>query len=190
MSNINTATRRKQWVMTGVCVAVALGVGGGIWAYTHHQASLKNATKPKVMDMTGSVVTSSFTDNPATAALAQQQNKTSALESSVNQLKTDQQQQNEALKQQLSKIMDAMSKLQSQPPSAPVPSAPPSGPANGPGAGTNGPVATGPAGPAQWNVTDPNRGPGAGRAVSFIRGKVRDRAPVFTPAPARGTWGA
>ena len=120
MSNINTATRRKQWVMTGVCFAVALGIGGGIWGYTHHQASLKNATKPKAVDMTGSVVTTSFTDNLATAALAQQQNKTSALENSLSQLKADQQQQNDAVKQQLTKIMDAMSKLQAQPATAPV----------------------------------------------------------------------
>ena len=189
MSNINTTTRRKQWVVTGVCVAVALGVGGGIWAYTHHQAELKNPTKPKAVDMTGGVVTSSFTDNLATAALAQQQNKTSALESSVNQLKTDQQQQNEALKQQLSKIMDAMSKLQSQPPSAPVPGAPPSGPANGPGAGTNGPVATGPASPAQWNVTDPNRGPGGGQGSQFYPGQGQGQGAGFYPGTGSGHLG-
>lgn len=188
MSNINTITRRKQWVMTGVCVAVALGIGGGIWAYTHHQASLKNPTKPKVVDMTGGVVTSSFTDNVATAALTQQQNKTSALENSVNQLKTDQQQQSEALKQQLAKIMDAMSKLQSQQSATPAASTSASSTPTGPGMGT-GPVATGPAGAAQWNVTDPNKGPAAGQGSHFYPGQGQGQGTGFYPGTGTGHLG-
>ncbi|MGC0880106.1 hypothetical protein WKG84_21690 [Pantoea agglomerans] len=46
MSNINTATRRRQWVIAGVAAAVMLAVGGGIWAYSHHEAEL-NQPAPK-----------------------------------------------------------------------------------------------------------------------------------------------
>lgn len=108
----------------------------------------------------------------------------------MNQLKTDQQQQNEALKQQLSKIMDAMSKLQSQPAGTPAASAPSSGAANGPGAGTTGPVATGPASPAQWNVTDPNRGPAAGQGSQFYPGQGQGQGAGFYPGTGSGhLWG-
>ncbi|PKE27619.1 conjugal transfer protein TraB [Rahnella sp. AA] len=187
MSNINTTTRRNQWVMTGVCIAVMLGIGGGVWAYQHHQAALKTPAKQQAADMTGGVVTSSFTDNVATSALTQQQNKTSALENSVNQLKTDQQQQNEALKQQLAKIMDAMSKLQTQPAAAPVASAPATPAPTGPGMSANGPVATGPASTAQWNVTTPNGGPTPGQGNAFYPGQGQGSG--FYPGTGSGRLG-
>jgi conjugal transfer pilus assembly protein TraB len=186
MSNINTAARRKQWVVTGVSVAVALGIGGGVWAYTYHQSELKAQPKPKVVDMTGGVVTSSFTDNMATSALTQQQNKTSALENSMNQLKTEQQQQNEQLKQQLSKLMDAMSKLQSMPPAV---NTPPTNAPTSPGVGGNGPVPSGPPGPAQWSVTTPNRGPATGQGNQFYPGQSSRQAAAFYPGTGSGHLG-
>ncbi|TPG56831.1 F-type conjugal transfer pilus assembly protein TraB [Ewingella americana] len=189
MSNINTVTRRRQWVISGVCVAVALAAGGGIWAYTHHQATLKAPAKQVVADMTGSVVTSSFTDNMATSALTQQQNKTSVLENSMNQIKADQQQQNEALKQQLAKIMDAMSKLQSQTPPTPASGTPPTTTPTGPGMTTNGPVASGPAGPGQWNVTDPKRGPATGQGSQFYPGQGQGQGAGFYPGNGTGHLG-
>lgn len=185
MSNINTATRRKQWITTGVCLAVGLSIGGGVWAYTYHQAQLKTPPKPKVADMTGGVVTSSFTDTMATSALTQQQNKTSALENSVNQLKTDQQQQNDALKQQLAKIMDAMSKLQNQPPATPASSTPP--PPTGPGMTTNGPISTGAGGPSQWNISDPGKAPVNGQGSQFYSGPGQGAG--FYPGTGTGHLG-
>jgi conjugal transfer pilus assembly protein TraB len=56
MSNINIATRRRQWTIAGVSAAVMLAIGGGVWAYSHHQAELEHPTAKPAPDMTGGLV--------------------------------------------------------------------------------------------------------------------------------------
>jgi conjugal transfer pilus assembly protein TraB len=104
----------------------------------------------------------------------------------MNQLKTEQQQQNEQLKQQLSKLMDAMSKLQSMPPAV---NTPPTNAPTSPGVGGNGPVPSGPPGPAQWSVTTPNRGPATGQGNQFYPGQSSRQAAAFYPGTGSGHLG-
>ncbi|MEA9392688.1 F-type conjugal transfer pilus assembly protein TraB [Acerihabitans sp. TG2] len=167
MSNINTATRRKQWMIAGLTAAVALALGGGIWGYSRHQADLKAPLKPKTADMTG-LITSSFTDTLSSSVLTQQQNKTAGLENSVSQLKADLKQQNDTLNQKLGKIDDLLNKLQSQSdkPLAANANGTTTTPA-GPGTSQNGVVPVGPVGPAQWNINAQNRGPTNGQGSQF-----------------------
>lgn len=165
MSNINTATRRKQWLIAGTAALVALAGGGGIWAYTQHQAALKDPKPVATADMTGGLITSSFNDTVAASALAQQQNKTSGLESTVAQLKQDSKTQTENMNKKFDELMNKIQQLQSDNKSGSgAPATPPTGPnaAVGPNAGPGG-MPTGPAKPAQWNITDPGRGPNGGQ---------------------------
>lgn len=160
MSNINTATRRKQWLTAG-SVALALAAGGGaIWGYTQHQAAQKAPQQAATADMTGGLITSSFNDTVAASALAQQQNKTSGLESSVAQLKQESKTQTENMNKKFDELMNKIQQMQSESKSAGsgAPATPPAGP-NAP----QGSVPTGPSKPAQWNITDPGRGPNVGQ---------------------------
>jgi conjugal transfer pilus assembly protein TraB len=184
MSNINTATRRRQWVVAGVTLAVAAATGGGIWWYAQHQAALKNPPPPpKAADMTG-LVTTKFTDSVASSVLTQQQNKTAGLETSVSQLKADVQRQKDDMSQKLERLDTLISKLQGQadkqPPAAPGSTSPAAGP---------GPVSGGPAGPAQWNITDPNRGPAAGQGSQFYPGQGAGQGQGFYPGAGNGRTG-
>lgn len=173
MSNINTAARRRQWVIAGVTLAVAAALAGGLWWYSKHEEALKNPPVVKAPNMTG-LVTSSFTDNLTSSVLTQQQNKTAGLETSVAQMKSEMQRQNENLQAKLSKLDDVLNKLQSQspPPTAPAAAAPPA---------PTGPVATGPAAPAQWNINDPSRGPAAGQGSQFYPGQGNGQAGAYYP---------
>ncbi|AXU98114.1 conjugal transfer protein TraB (plasmid) [Erwinia persicina] len=181
MSNINTAARRRQWMIAGGTAAVAAALGGGIWWYSQHQAALNAPPTAKKTDMTG-LVTSSFTDSLSTSVLTQQQNKTAGLENSVIQMKSDMQRQNDDMKQKLARLDDLLNKLQSQsdrpaaPASAPAPATPPAGP-----------VATGPAGPAQWNINDPARGPAAGQGSQFYPGQGTGQAAGYYPGNGGGS---
>ncbi|MEN4931788.1 F-type conjugal transfer pilus assembly protein TraB [Erwinia billingiae] len=184
MSNINTATRRRQWVVAGVTLAVAAATGGGIWWYAQHQAALKNPPPPpKAADMTG-LVTTKFTDSVASSVLTQQQNKTAGLETSVSQLKADVQRQKDDMSQKLERLDTLISKLQGQadkqPPVAPGSTSPAAGP---------GPVPGGPAGPAQWNITDPNRGPSAGQGSQFYPAQGAGQGQGFYPGAGTGRTG-
>lgn len=179
MSNINTAARRRQWIIAGVTVAVAAALGGGIWWYSEHQAALKTPPPAKNPDMTG-LVTSSFTDTLTTSVLTQQQNKTAGLENSVTQLKSDMQRQNDEMKQKLGKLDDLLNKLQVQADKPPA-TAPAEAPA------PVGPVATGPAGPAQWNINDPARGPSPGQGNQFYPGQGAGQPAGFYPGTGSGT---
>lgn len=184
MSNINTATRRRQWIVAGVTLAVAAATGGGIWWYAQHQAELKNPPPaPKAADMTG-LVTTKFTDNVAGSVLTQQQNKTAGLEASVSQLKADVQRQKDDMAQKLERLDTLIGKLQGQadkqPPVAPGSTSPAAGP---------GPVPGGPAGPAQWNITDPNRGPAAGQGSQFYPGQSPGQGQGFYPGAGTGRTG-
>jgi len=174
MSNINTATRRKQWLTAG-SVALALAAGGGaIWGYTQHQAAQKAPQQAATADMTGGLITSSFNDTVAASALAQQQNKTSGLESSVAQLKQESKTQTENMNKKFDELMNKIQQMQSESKSAGsgAPATPPAGP-NAP----QGSVPTGPSKPAQWNITDPGRGPNGGQPEDRRLGDGRD-APV------------
>lgn len=179
MSNINTAARRRQWVIAGVTAAVAAALGGGLWWYSNHQAALKNPPPVKNADMTG-LVTSSFTDTLTSSVLTQQQNKTAGLENTVTQLKSDMQRQNDEMKQKLGRLDDLLGKLQAQtdrpPVAAPVATTPPSGP-----------VATGPGAPAQWNINDPVRGPAPGQGSQFYPGQGNGQHAGFYPGSGGGT---
>ncbi|MEN4892579.1 F-type conjugal transfer pilus assembly protein TraB [Erwinia billingiae] len=181
MSNINTATRRRQWIVAGVTLAVAAATGGGIWWYAQHQATLKNPPPaPKPAEMTG-LVTTKFTDNLAGSVLTQQQNKTAGLEASVSQLKADVQRQKDDMSQKLEHLDTLISKLQVQ---ADKPSPGSTSPAAGPG-----PVPGGPAGPAQWNITDPNRPPAAGQGSQFYPGQSPGQGQGFYPGAGTGRTG-
>ncbi|HCR0227227.1 conjugal transfer pilus assembly protein TraB [Pantoea sp. AN62] len=168
MSNINTATRRRQWVIAGVAAAVMLAVGGGIWAYSHHQAELNRPAPKKTPDLTGSLVNTSFTEGVATSALQQQQDKTAGLERDLGTLTSSLKNQNEELKKQLTGMANAISQLQTQQAQG---GRTQNGPAaTTPAAGTppvNAPVSSGPSGPAQWSITNPGSGPAAGQSGQF-----------------------
>lgn len=166
MSNINTATRRRQWVIAGVAAAVMLAVGGGIWAYSHHQAELNRPAPKAAPNLTGSLVNTSFTEGVATSALQQQQNKTAGLERDLGMLTGTLKSQNEELQKKLNTMADAISQLQTQQAGRPA-----NGPAaTSPAAGTtpvNAPVFTGQSGPAQWSINNPGSGPAAGQGGKF-----------------------
>jgi len=166
MSNINTATRRRQWVIAGVAAAVMLATGGGIWAYSHHQAELNRPAPKAAPNLTGSLVNTSFTEGVATSALQQQQNKTAGLERDLGTLTGTLKSQNEELKKQLTTMAEAISQLQTQQAGRPA-----NGPAaTTPAAGTppvSAPVSVGQSGPAQWSINNPGRGPGAGQGGQF-----------------------
>ncbi|WP_336794852.1 F-type conjugal transfer pilus assembly protein TraB [Pantoea anthophila] len=166
MSNINTATRRRQWVIAGVAAAVMLAVGGGIWAYSHHQAELNRPAPKAAPNLTGSLVNTSFTEGVATAALQQQQNKTAGLERDLGMLTGTLKSQNEELQKKLNTMADAISQLQTQQAGRPA-----NGPAaTTPAAGTtpvNTPVSAGQSGPAQWSISNPGSGPAAGQGGKF-----------------------
>lgn len=178
MSNINTAARRRQWMVAGVTAAVAAALGGGIWWYSHQQAALKNPAPAPKADMTG-LVTSSFTDTLNASVLAQQQDKTAGLENSVMQMKSDMQRQNDDLKQKLARLDDLLGRLQSQADKPPAITPPATNTAAGP-------VATGPSGPAQWNINDPARGPAAGQGSQFYPGQGTGQAAGAYPAGSTG----
>lgn len=169
MSSINTLTRRRQWMIAGTAAAVMLATGGGIWAYSRHQAELNHPAQKSAPDMTGSLVNTSFTSGVATSALQQQQNKTAGLEKDLAALTGTLKAQNEDLQKKLGTMADAITQLQKQqmqegskPPAGPGQgSTPPSGPA------ANAPVPTGPVGPAQWRVGDATGGPAAGQGNRF-----------------------
>lgn len=166
MSNINTATRRRQWVIAGVAAAVMLAVGGGIWAYSHYQAELNQPAPKAAPNLTGSLVNTSFTEGVATSALQQQQNKTAGLERDLGMLTGTLKSQNEELQKKLNTMADAISQLQTQQAARP---------ANGPAATTtaagsasvNAPVSAGQSGPAQWSINNPGSGPVAGQGGKF-----------------------
>lgn len=166
MSNINTATRRRQWVIAGVAAAVMLAVGGGIWAYSHHQAELNRPAPKAAPNLTGSLVNTSFTEGVATSALQQQQNKTAGLERDLGMLTGTLKSQNEELQKKLNTMADAISQLQTQQAGRPA-----NGPAaTSPAVGTtpvNAPVSTGQSGPAQWSINNPGSGPDAGQGGKF-----------------------
>ncbi|MEN4624236.1 F-type conjugal transfer pilus assembly protein TraB [Pantoea agglomerans] len=166
MSNINTATRRRQWVIAGVAAAVMLAVGGGIWAYSHHQAELNRPAPKAAPNLTGSLVNTSFTEGVATAALQQQQNKTAGLERDLGTLTGTLKSQNEELQKKLNTMADAISQLQTQQAGRPA-----NGPAvTTPAAGTtpvNAPVSAGQSGPAQWSINSPGSGPARGQGGQF-----------------------
>ncbi|KAF6672739.1 F-type conjugal transfer pilus assembly protein TraB [Pantoea sp. EKM21T] len=166
MSNINTATRRRQWVIAGVAAAVMLAVGGGIWAYSHHQAELNRPAPKAAPNLTGSLVNTSFTEGVATSALQQQQNKTAGLERDLGMLTGTLKSQNEELQKKLNTMADAISQLQMQQAGRPA-----NGPAaTSPATGTtpvNAPVSTGQSGPAQWSINNPGSGPAAGQGGKF-----------------------
>lgn len=166
MSNINTATRRRQWVIAGVAAAVMLAVGGGIWAYSHHQAELNQPAPKAAPNLTGSLVNTSFTEGVATSALQQQQNKTAGLERDLGMLTGTLKSQNEELQKKLNTMADAISQLQTQQAGRAA-----NGPAaTTPAAGTtpvNAPVSVGQSGPAQWNINSPGSGPARGQGGQF-----------------------
>lgn len=168
MSNINTATRRRQWVIAGVAAAVMLAVGGGIWAYSHHEAELNQPAPKAAPNLTGSLVNTSFTEGVATAALQQQQNKTAGLERDLGTLTGTLKSQNEELKKQLTTMAEAISQLQTQQVQG---GRTPNGPAaTTPAAGTppaSAPVSSGQSGPAQWSINNPGSGPAAGQGSQF-----------------------
>ncbi|MDE8558877.1 F-type conjugal transfer pilus assembly protein TraB [Pantoea vagans] len=166
MSNINTATRRRQWVIAGVAAAVMLAVGGGIWAYSHHQAELNQPAPKAAPNLTGSLVNTSFTEGVATSALQQQQNKTAGLERDLGMLTGTLKSQNEELQKKLNTMADAISQLQTQqaarPANGPAATTPPAGSAS-----VNAPVSAGQSGPAQWSINNPGSGPVAGQGGNF-----------------------
>lgn len=168
MSNINTTTRRRQWMIAGVSAAVMLAMGGGIWAYSHHQAELNHPAPKAAPDMTGSLVNTSFTEGVATSALQQQQNKTAGLEKDLSALASALKTQNDDLKKQLSTMGEALSQLQKQQTEGgKTPTGPGQGASVPPGTPANGPVSTGPSGPAQWSVTPQPGGPATGQGNHF-----------------------
>ncbi|MFP3524654.1 F-type conjugal transfer pilus assembly protein TraB [Pantoea sp. SIMBA_072] len=168
MSNINTATRRRQWVIVGVAAAVMLAVGGSIWAYSHHQAELNQPAPKAAPNLTGSLVNTSFTEGVATAALQQQQNKTAGLERDLGMLTGTLKSQNEELKKQLTTMAEAISQLQTQ--QVQGGRTPNGSAATTPAAGTppaSAPVSSGQSGPAQWSINNPGSGPAAGQGGRF-----------------------
>jgi len=172
MSNINTATRRRQWVITGITMAVAAAIGTGVWWYRHHQEELKKPAPVKV-DLTGhGLVTSDFTETVTNSVLTQQQNKTATLEKGLSSLSTEVSSQNEALTRKLEQISSALEKLQNQADKAPSAGSN-TGTQSSAGMPANGPLSTGPAGPARWEVTDPAKGPASGQGGQFYPSKER-----------------
>ncbi|MFB6328454.1 F-type conjugal transfer pilus assembly protein TraB [Pantoea deleyi] len=166
MSNINTATRRRQWVIAGVAAAVMLAVGGGIWAYSHHQAELNQPAPKAAPNLTGSLVNTSFTEGVATSALQQQQNKTAGLERDLGMLTGTLKSQNEELQKKLNTMADAISQLQTQQAARPANGPAATTPAAG-SASVNAPVSAGQSGPAQWSINNPGSGPVAGQGGKF-----------------------
>ena len=168
MSNINTATRRRQWMIAGISAAVMLATGGGIWAWSHHQAELNRPAPKAAPNLTGSLVNTSFTEGVATSALQQQQNKTAGLEKDMNTLAATLKTQNDDLRNQLAKMGEVLSQLQKQQTEGgKTPTGPGQGTAVPPGAPAYGPVPGGPSGPAQWSVTPQSGGPTAGQGSHF-----------------------
>ncbi|MBS0900181.1 conjugal transfer protein TraB, partial [Pantoea dispersa] len=164
MSNINTATRRRQWMIAGVAGGVMLALGGGIWAYSQHLAALKNPPPAKPADLTGTgLVNSRFTGAVSESVLAQQQNKTATLEKDLSTLSATVSAQNDALSRKLEQIGTALDKLQSQAEKPPA-QTPSSGQGTPP---ASGPVSGGPSGPAQWSISNPGGGPAAGQGAQF-----------------------
>ncbi len=181
MSNINTATRRRQWVIAGVSAAVMLAVGGGIWAYSHHQAELNRPAPKTAPNLTGGLINTSFTEGVATAALQQQQNKTAGLERDLGMLTSSLKNQNDELKKQLSTMADAIAQLQTQQSQG---NKSPNGTTVTPPAGTppaGGPVSGGPSGPAQWSINNPGSGPAAGQGAQFYPAQGQPQGQGFYP---------
>lgn len=168
MSNINTATRRRQWMIAGISAAVMLATGGGIWAWSHHQAELNRPAPKAAPDLTGSLVNTSFTEGVATSALQQQQNKTAGLEKDMGALAATLKTQNDDLRSQLARMGEVLSQLQKQQTEGgKTPTGPGQGTAVPPGTPANGPVPGGPSGPAQWSVTPQSGAPAAGQGSHF-----------------------
>ncbi|WP_324022067.1 F-type conjugal transfer pilus assembly protein TraB (plasmid) [Pantoea sp. JZ29] len=186
MSNINTVTRRRQWLIAGGALAAMTVTGGGIWFYNQHQAALKHQAAHKPADLTGSgLVTPTFTDAVTTSVLAQQQNKTAGLEQGLKDLNTKVDSQAASLDRKLEQITAALDKLQSQGTHAATqPGA--SGTPSAPGAGQNGPVPLGPAGPAQWHITDPAGGPASGQGSRFYPGQAQGTLPAAAASQTGG----
>lgn len=178
MSNINTATRRRQWMIAGVAAGVMLALGGGIWAYSQHLAALKNPPPAKPADLTGTgLVNSRFTGAVSESVLAQQQNKTATLEKDLSTLSATVSAQNDALSRKLEQIGTALDKLQSQAEKPPA-QTPSSGQGTPP---ASGPVSGGPSGPAQWSISNPGGGPAAGQGAQFYPAQGQSQGQGFYP---------
>lgn len=152
MSDINSATRRKQWVVASALAVSVAAVAGGVIIWGQHEPTPAAQAGPQVQDMTG-LVTSSFTDAISGSVMTQQQEKTAALESTLAQMKESEARRESEATQRIVQLTESLTQLQQKLD------------AMGPGAGQTpsspaGPQPTGQSVPPQWQLSSPNR-PGA-----------------------------
>ena len=166
--NINKVTQRKQLaVLIGGLLVAGLATGAIVYIGNQSKSGASAPATP-VPNMTG-VVTPAFETQLNDSALAQQQAKTSALESQMMILQQQFTQNKQAFDEKLQKkdqqIEELTQQLQSRPAAASTPTA------TAPGGDTPlpGPVSAGQSRPPQYSVT-PNGGQGTAAAYNPQQG--------------------
>ncbi|MEY8712343.1 F-type conjugal transfer pilus assembly protein TraB [Mangrovibacter phragmitis] len=160
--NINVTTRRKQLAVLISVLAIAGAATAGIMVFGRDDGQTRAKTAPATPNMVG-VVTATFDDKLQTSAMQQQQAATSALEQKVQQLAEQIKQNHDDFTRKLQEKDQQIAQLQQGKNTG---SAAPAGnsqttttPGNTP---LPGPLATGQARPAEWNVQPTGTGNRAG----------------------------
>lgn len=165
--NINITTRRKQLAILIGIIVTAAAAATGIMLYGGESKAPQSAGAAPAPNMTG-VVTATFNEEVNASALAQQQAKTSSLESQMAQLLEKFNQQNATFEQKLAQRDAEILRLSQQPP-VPAGSNTPTGqqtpPAGPDGTPLPGPVAAGQTRPPVYTAT-----PTASGAVNVNQG--------------------
>lgn len=156
--SINALTRRRQLYILGGVSALAAAIAAAVMMYGDERSAAQKAPATPVPNMAG-VVTAAFDERVQQSALAQQQAKTSALESQMTTLQQQFAQSKLDFDNKLRQKDEDIERLKQAPPGTAGSNTtngqqtPPAAPNGTP---LPGPVATGPARPPQYSVNPAN----------------------------------